>query len=157
MSQILLQTAWLIPCYALIGAVLAIPWSPGLIRKTGPRPAGYINEIMTAIAFLHGVLALPATWNQPPQQILIPWLNVAGLDLTIPVELSSLTIGATVVVTGLNLLAQMYGVGYMEMDWGWARFYSLLALFEVGMCFLVLCDSLFFAYIILEILTLGLL
>ncbi len=155
MSQFLLQTAWLIPCYALIGAVLAIPWSPGLIRKTGPRPAGYINEIATAIAFLHGVFALPATWNQPAQQILIPWLNVAGLNLTIPVELSSLTIGATVVVTGLNLLAQMYAVGYMEMDWGWARFYSLLALFEAGMCGLVLCDSLFFSYFILEILTLG--
>jgi NAD(P)H-quinone oxidoreductase subunit 5 len=155
MAQFLLQTAWLIPCYALIGAVLAIPWSPGIIRRTGPRPAGYINEIMTLIAFLHGVLALPATWNQPAQQLLIPWLHVANLDLTIPVELSTLTIGATIVITGLNLLGQMYAIGYMEMDWGWARFYSLLALFEAGMCGLVLCDSLFFSYFILEILTLG--
>lgn len=46
-------------------------------------------------------------------------------------------------------------IAYMEMDWGWARFYSLLALFEVGMCALVLCNSLFWSYIILEILTLG--
>jgi NAD(P)H-quinone oxidoreductase subunit 5 len=155
MAQFLLQTAWLIPCYALIGAVLAIPWSPGIIRRTGPRPAGYINAIMTFVAFLHGVLALPATWNQPAQQLLIPWLQVANLDLTIPVELSTLTIGATIVITGLNLLGQMYAIGYMEMDWGWARFYSLLALFEAGMCGLVLCDSLFFSYFILEILTLG--
>jgi len=43
----------------------------------------------------------------------------------------------------------------MEMDWGWGRFYALLALFEAGMCSLVLCDSLFFSYVILEILTLG--
>jgi NAD(P)H-quinone oxidoreductase subunit 5 len=41
------------------------------------------------------------------------------------------------------------------MDWGWARFFSLLALFEAGMTALVLCDSLFFSYVILEILTLG--
>ena len=41
------------------------------------------------------------------------------------------------------------------MDWGWARFYSLLALFEAGMTTLVLCNSLFFSYVVLEILTLG--
>jgi NAD(P)H-quinone oxidoreductase subunit 5 len=155
MAEFFLHSAWLIPCYALIGAVLAIPWSPGIIRLTGPRPAGYINAIMTLIAFLHGVLALPATWNQPPQQLLIPWLHVANLDLTIPVALSSVTIGATIVITGLNLLGQIYAIGYMEMDWGWGRFYALLALFEAGMCALVLCDSLFFSYFVLEILTLG--
>ena len=155
MAQFFLQTAWLIPCYALIGALLAVPWSPAIIRRTGPRPSGYINAIMTAIAFLHGLLALPATWNQPAQELLIPWLHVVDLDLTIPVQLSSVTIGATMVVTGLNLLAQIYAIGYMEMDWGWARFYSLLAMFEAGMCGLALSNSLFFSYIILEILTLG--
>ena len=41
------------------------------------------------------------------------------------------------------------------MDWGWGRMYSLLALFEAGLTALVLCDSLFFSYILLEILTLG--
>lgn len=155
MAQLLLQTIWLVPCYALIGAVLALPWSPAVIRHTGPRPAGYVNLIMTLLAFLHGVLALPATWNQPAQELVIPWLQVADLDLSIPLQISSVTIGATVLVTGLNLLAQIYAVGYMEMDWGWARFYSLLALFEAGMCALVLCNSLFFSYMILEVLTLG--
>lgn len=155
MAQFFLETAWLIPCYALIGSILAIPWSPSLIRRTGPRPAGYINALMTLIAFLHGLLALPATWNQPAREVLIPWLQVVDLDLTIPLELSSITIGATLVIAGINLLAQIYAIGYMEMDWGWARFYSLLALFEAGMCALALCNSLFFSYIILEILTLG--
>lgn len=155
MAQFFLQTAWLIPCYPLIGTVLAIPWSPGIIRRTGPRPAGYINAVMTLIAFLHGLIALSATWNQPAQELFIPWLQVVNLDLTIPVELSSVTISATLVVTGINLLAQVYAIGYMEMDWGWARFYSLLAFFEAGMCGLALCNSLFFSYIILEVLTLG--
>ena len=154
MDQFLLQTVWLIPCYALIGASLALPWSPAVIRRTGPRPAGYVNLIMTLLAFLHGLGALQATWKQPVQ-LVIPWLQVANLDLSIPLEISSVSIGATMLVTGLNLLAQIYAVGYMEMDWGWARFYSLLALFEAGMCALVLCNSLFFSYMILEVLTLG--
>jgi len=107
------------------------------------------------MAFLHGSIALQASWNQPPIHLSFQWLQVAELNLTCPIEISSLTIGATVLITGLNLLAQIYAIGYMEMDWGWARFFALLALFEAGLCALVLCDSLFFAYIILEILTLG--
>ena len=155
MAQILLQTVWFIPCYPLIGGVLSMLWFPAVTRRTGPRPSGYVNALLTLFAFLHGVIALTAIWNQPAQHQLIPWLNVAGLDLTIPVEISAVTVGATVLVTGLNLLAQIYAFGYMEMDWGWARLFSLMGLFEAGMCGLVLCNSLFFSYMILEVLTLG--
>ena len=155
MAEFFLPTIWLVPCYALIGAILTIPWSPGIIRRTGPRPAGYINLLMTFFSFIHGLIALTATWNQPAQKLVFPWLRVANLDLSLTLEISSITVGAIVLVTGMNLLAQIYAVGYMEMDWGWARFYALLALFEGGMCALALCDSLFFSYVILEILTLG--
>lgn len=155
MASALLQSAWLIPCYALIGALLALPWSPGIIRRTGPRPAGYINIAMTLLTFVHSLVAFTATWEKPPTELVIPWLKVADLDLSISLQLSAVTIGAAVLISGLNLLAQIYAIGYMEMDWGWGRFYSLLGLFEGGMCGLVLCDSLFFSYIILEILTLG--
>ncbi|MBW4451487.1 MAG: NAD(P)H-quinone oxidoreductase subunit F [Nostoc indistinguendum CM1-VF10] len=155
MAQFLLETVWLVPCYALIGGLLAVPWSPGIIRKTGPRPAGYINLVMTFLAFLHSAITLQATWNHPAEEVFIPWLSTAGLDLTIALEISSVSVGALVVITGLNLLAQIYAIGYMEMDWGWGRFYSLLGLFEAGLCALVLCNSLFFSYVILEILTLG--
>ncbi len=155
MAQYLLNTLWLVPGYALIGGLLAIPWSPGIIRRTGPRPAGYVNLVMTFLAFTHSVLALTAAGNQPPQEIFIPWLSTAGLDLTITLEISAVNVGALVVITGLNLLAQIYAIGYMEMDWGWGRFFSLLGLFEAGLCALVLCNNLFFSYVILEILTLG--
>ncbi|MEH2029569.1 MAG: NAD(P)H-quinone oxidoreductase subunit F [Nostoc sp.] len=155
MAQFLLETVWLVPCYALIGGLLAVPWSPGIIRKTGPRPAGYVNLVMTFLAFMHSALALQATWNHPAQEVFIPWLSTAGLNLTIALEISSVSVGALVVITGLNLLAQIYAIGYMEMDWGWGRFYSLLGLFEAGLCALALCNNLFFSYVILEVLTLG--
>jgi NAD(P)H-quinone oxidoreductase subunit 5 len=155
MDHPLLQSIWLIPCYSLLGAVLSALWFPGITRRTGPRPAGYVNAIMTFLSFVHAVFALSATWNQPAQQLFVPWLTVAGLDLTIPLEISSLSVGVLVVVTGLNLLAQLFAIGYMELDWGWGRLFSLMAVFEAGMTALALCNSLFFSYIILEILTLG--
>lgn len=155
MIQFLAETAWLVPLYPVIGIMLSLPWSPGIIRRTGPRPAGYINLLTTTLGLLHGILIFSAVWHHPPQYLSLPWLEVAGLQLTIPLEVSALTIGATIVVMGLNFLAQVYAIGYLEMDWGWARFFSFLALFEAGMCALVLCNSLFFSYILLEILTLG--
>ncbi len=151
----LVRTAWLIPLYALVAWLGALIWSPGITRRTGPRPAGYLNALLTLVAFLHSVGALVAIWDQPAQVIRLPWLQVGDLVLELPLQVSSVTLGACAVVTGLNLAAQIYGFGYMEMDWGWARFFSLLGLFEGGMCALALCDSLFFGYVILEILTLG--
>jgi NAD(P)H-quinone oxidoreductase subunit 5 len=155
MPQFWIETVWLVPCYSLLGAVLALPWSPGITRLTGPRPAGYINLLMTFVSFIHSAIALSKIWGHPAQQIMIPWLQVANLDLTLPIEISALSLSAMVLVTGLNFMAQLFAVGYMEMDWGWARFFSFLALFEAGMCALVLFNSLFFAFMVLEVLTLG--
>ncbi|WP_019503451.1 NAD(P)H-quinone oxidoreductase subunit F [Pleurocapsa sp. PCC 7319] len=155
MNEILIQSIWLVPIYALVGVILSISWSPGIIRQTGPRPAGYINILMTLIALIHSLLALSATWKQPAQYLSFQWLHAANLDISFDIEISSINLGALVLIAVLNLLAQVYAIGYMEMDWGWARFYSLLALFEAGMSTLVLCNSLFFSYVVLEILTLG--
>jgi NAD(P)H-quinone oxidoreductase subunit 5 len=155
MSQFLAQTAWFIPIYPLIGMLLSILWFPSIIHKTGPRPAGYVNAIMTFFALAHGTLALPALLGHEPIYLSFEWLDVAGLSLSFPIEISVLTVGAMSLVTVLNLLAQIFSIGYMEMDWGWARFYSMLALFEAGMCALLLSNSLFVAYMILEILTLA--
>jgi NAD(P)H-quinone oxidoreductase subunit 5 len=155
MAHLLSQNVWLIPCYALIGATLALPWSPGLVRRTGPRPAGYINVILSVMALIHSLGALLDLWGQSAIVESFVWLKAAGLTITLDLEASSLTLGACVVIASLNLLAQLYAIAYLEMDWGWARFYSLMGLFEAGLCFLVLCNSLFFSYVILEILTLG--
>ncbi|MDJ0691873.1 MAG: NAD(P)H-quinone oxidoreductase subunit F [Xenococcaceae cyanobacterium MO_188.B32] len=155
MNETFSQTIWLVPLYALIGAIFAIPWSPGIIRQTGPRPSGYINTLMTCIALVHSLLALLEIWHQPVNYLSFQWLHAADLNISFDIEISSINITALILITGLNLAAQIYAIGYMEMDWGWARFYSLLALFEAGMSTLVLCNSLFFSYVVLEILTLG--
>lgn len=149
------QTIWLVPCYAFIGALGALSWSPGVIRETGPRPSGYLNTVMTVIAFIHSLLALFAVWNQDPQYLTVEWLHGADLTINFEMEISALNMGALLLVTGLNFAAQIFAIGYLEMDWGWGRFFSLMALFEGGICTLILCNSFFFSYVILEILTFG--
>jgi NAD(P)H-quinone oxidoreductase subunit 5 len=155
MSQFLIQTSWWVPGYGLIGALLTLPWSAGLVRRTGPRPAAYFNLLMTVLALVHSGALLQAVWNQPPQRLLIPWLKVLDLDLSFTLEISVMSVGAAVLITALSLLAQFFALGYLEKDWALGRFYALMGFFEAAMSGIVLSDSLFLSYALLEMLTLS--
>ncbi len=154
MDYFFLHAAWLIPCYPLIGAILAIPLASEW-GQIGTRPAGYINIAMAGVAFIHAVLALVIGWNLPDTEIIYSWLHTNALDIDFPIEISTISLTAVAVVTGINLISQIYAVGYLEMDWGWARFFSLMNCFGAGICGLVLSNSLFFSYVFLELLTLA--
>jgi NAD(P)H-quinone oxidoreductase subunit 5 len=155
MTQFFLQHSWWMPWYGLIGAVLTLPWSVGLVRRTGARPAVYINIFSTVLALIHSLVVLQGVWDKAPQRLLSPWLNVVDLDLTLSIEISPLSIGAVVLITGLSLLAQIYALGYLEKDWSLARFYGLMGFFEAAMSGIAVSDSLFLSYALLEMLTLS--
>lgn len=155
MPEFFLQTSWWIPCYGLIGAVLALPWSIGLIRRTGSRPAAYLNILMTVVAMIHGAIAFWFSLQVDPQPIVLHWFQAADLDLSFAIDISPVSLGAAEVVTGLSILAQVFSLGYMEKDWALARFFSLMGFFEGAMTGLALSDSLFLSYALLEILTLS--
>lgn len=155
MAEFLLQTSWWVPCYGLIGAVLTLPWSTGIIRRTGPRPAAYFNLLMTVLAFVHGGFIFRSTWTQEPQQLIFHWLSITDLDLSLVLDISAVSVGAMELVTGLSLLAQLFALGYMEKDWALARFFGLMGFFEGAMSGVAISNSLFLTYILLEMLTLS--
>ncbi len=155
MTQFLIQASWWVPVYGLIGAILTLPWSTGIIRRTGPRPAAYFNLLMTVLALVHGSIIFTATLNQEPQELVFHWLRVADLDLSLSLNISSVTVGAMELVTGLSLLAQFFALGYMEKDWALARFFALMGFFEGAMGGLAISNSLFLSYALLEMLTLS--
>ena len=159
-----LGTVWLVPIYPLVGSAFSLLWSPGLIKRSGPRPAGYINLLMVAIAFGHSLLALVSLHNNSaagasaiyaPPSFNWTWIDTAGLRIGFDGLVTEPALIAMAVITGLHLLVQIYAIGYLEMDWGWPRFFGCLSFFEAGLCALVLTDSVFFSYVILELLTLG--
>jgi NAD(P)H-quinone oxidoreductase subunit 5 len=155
MDQFLAQTSWWVPLYGLIGAIVTLPWSVGLVRRTGPRPAAYINVLMTLAALVHSALVLRAVWDLPTQRQVIPWVHVVDLDLSIALEISAVSVGAAVLITALSLVAQIFALGYLEKDWGIARFYALMGFFEAALSGIALSDSLFLSYALLEMLTLS--
>lgn len=155
MNQLLYQSSWWVPIYGLIGALLTLPWSLGLVRRTGSRPAAYINILMTVLALIHTGLVLWAVWDAPSERLLVPWLSLPGFDLWITFLTSRTSLGAAFVITALSLLAQVFALGYLEKDWALARFYALMGFFEAAMTGIALSDSLFFSYALLEMLTLS--
>lgn len=155
MTNFFLESSWWVPLYGLAGAVLTLPWSIGLVRRTGPRPAAYFNIVMTILALIHSALLLWAVWDRPPYSSTISWLRLPELDLSFNLEVSAISMGAAVLIAGLSLLAQVYALGYLEKDWGLARFYALMGFFEAAMSGIALSNSLFLSYALLEMLTLS--
>ncbi|MEH1824018.1 MAG: NAD(P)H-quinone oxidoreductase subunit F [Nostoc sp.] len=155
MDQFLFSTSWFVPFYSLLGAILTLPWGIGIIQRTGPRPAAYINLLTTVLAFIHSLFVFKSIWYREPETLLVNWFKAADLDLSFALELSPVSIGATVLITGLSLLAQVYALGYMEKDWSLARFFALLGFFEAALTSLAISDSLFLSYALLEVLTLS--
>ena len=115
------QTAWLIPLYPLIAALLSLAWSPGLISRTGPRPSGYLNLVMALLAFGHSLLAMLAFHSRAgsgmePIHFHWQWLSTAGLSIDFAASVTGAALVAMLVVTGLQVLSQIYAIGYLEMD-----------------------------------------
>ncbi|MGD1901307.1 MAG: NAD(P)H-quinone oxidoreductase subunit F [Geitlerinemataceae cyanobacterium] len=155
MADFFLHACWFLPLYGVVGALLTLPWSSGLIRKTGQRPAAYVNILMTVLVLVHGVLASQAIVGREAYRIVVPWLRVADLDLSVAIDVSPVALGGATLVALLCLLAQVFGLGYLEKEASLGRFYGLMGLFQAALVGIALSDSLLLSYGLLELLTLS--
>jgi NAD(P)H-quinone oxidoreductase subunit 5 len=150
-----IQLSWLIPLYGFSGMVLSLPWATGWIRRNGPRPAAYLNLLVTLLAVLHGSLVLRDVLALGPQHLDIAWFAAADLDLRIGFDLSLTNLAALELVTFMSLVGQVFALGYLDKEWSLARFYALVGFFEGAMAGVVLSSNLFMSYFLLEMLTLS--
>jgi NAD(P)H-quinone oxidoreductase subunit 5 len=150
-----LQTVWLIPLYGFSGMLLAMPWATGWIKRNGPRPAAYLNLLVTLLAVLHGSLVIREVMQLGPQHLSFPWFQADDLQLRIGFDLSLTNLAALELVTVMSLVCQVFGLGYLDKEWSLARFYGLVGFFEGAMSGVVLSSNLFMSYFLLEMLTLS--
>lgn len=150
-----LQLAWLIPLYGFSGMLLSLPWACGWLPRQGPRPAAYLNLLVTLLAVVHGALAAWQVSLHGPAHLAIPWFSAADLSLSLGFDLSPTNLAALALVTLLSLLAQVFALGYLDKEWSLARFYALVGFFEGALCGVVLSSNLFMSYFLLEMLTLS--
>ena len=135
--------------------LLSLPWASGWIKRNGPRPAAYLNLLVTLVAVIHGSLVLREVLQLGPQLVDIPWFRVADLDLHIGFDLTLTNLAALELVTFMSLICQAFALGYLDKEWSLARFYALVGFFEGAMSGVVLSSNLFLSYFLLEMLTLS--
>ena len=145
----------MIPLYGFSGMVLSLPWVAGWLPRNGPRPAAYLNLLVTLLAVIHGSLILRQVWQGGPHHLEFAWFQAADLNLSIGFDLSLTNLAALELVTGMSLLGQVFALGYLDKEWSLARFYALVGFFEGALSGLVLSSSLFMSYFLLEMLTLS--
>ncbi len=150
-----IQLSWLIPLYGFSGMLLSLPWATGWVKRNGPRPAAYLNLLVTLLAVLHGTLVLRNVLALGPQHLDIAWFAAADLDLRIGFDLSLTNLAALELVTFMSLVGQVFALGYLDKEWSLARFYALVGFFEGAMAGVVLSSNLFMSYFLLEMLTLS--
>jgi len=135
--------------------LLSLPWATGWIKRNGPRPAAYLNLLVTLLAVVHGSLVIRSVYEIGPQHIDLAWFQAADLNLRIGFDLSLTNLAALEFVTTMSLICQVYALGYLDKEWSLARFYALVGFFEGAMSGVVLSSNLFMSYFLLEMLTLS--
>ena len=146
-----LEHAWLIPLLPFVAFVVI-----GFFLRSCPRPAASLAICLSLVSFLlalgagYGVFSGGITVEQPWIQK-VPWLDIAGISVSMGVYLDPLTAMMLMVVSLVSLLVQIYSIGYMAGDEGFARFFAFLSLFAASMLGLVIAVNFVQLYVFWEL------
>ena len=112
--------------------------------------AGWITIGAVAVAWLASLWALDSAIALDGEAIAFAsheWLTLTtssgfDLDVNVGVHIDGLSAIMVFVVSSVSLLVQIYSVGYMQGDRGYARYFASMSLFTAAMLGLVLASSL---------------
>ena len=107
--------------------------------------AGRLTILAIGIAFLAALWTLDSSIGADGEALGFQphlWLNLFDLHIEMGVRIDGLSAIMAVVVTSVSLLVQIYSVGYMHGDGGYARYFAFMSLFTAAMLGLVLASSL---------------
>ena len=107
--------------------------------------AGRITIAAIGIAWLASLWALDSAIGNDGESLGFAahtWVTLFDLDVTMGVHIDGLSGIMVFVVTSVSLLVQIYSVGYMHGDRGYARYFASMSLFTAAMLGLVLASNL---------------
>ncbi len=145
--------------------ILFLPLASFVISALVIRPffnrysslAGLLTILAVGVAFAISLWALASVVNGHGN-VAFPshsWLEVGNFTFTIGILLDPLTAIMLVVVSGVSLMVQIYSMGYMKGDPGFARYYAYMSLFTASMLGLVLASNVIQLFVFWELVGLG--
>ena len=80
-----------------------------------------------------------------------PWMTIGSFDLDVGILMDPLTAIMLVVASGVSLAVQVYSIGYMRGDTGYARYFAYMSLFTASMIGLVLASNIVQLFVFWEL------
>ena len=134
----------------LIIFILALPLAGALINGTIGRdlPKVVVGAIATSVMFIAFAFALILFSSVHEQKLvhLFTMLSLGDFELNARLQLDSLSIWMTLIVTGVGSLIHLFSMGYMKEDEGYYKFFTYLNLFIFAMLILVLGSNYFMLF-----------
>ena len=116
--------------------------------------AGHLTILAIGVSLTLSVWALGSVVRGAEEELVWAahsWLTVGALDFTVGILMDPLTAIMLVVVNGVSLMVQIYSVGYMRGDPGYARYYAYMSLFTASMIGLVIASNIIQLYVFWEL------
>ncbi len=144
----MLDLAWLIPAFPLLGFVLLILFG----RRLGEPAAGWLATLAAAGSFVFTVIAFIGLLGEGTEERfhiikLFTWLDVGSFQADAGLLIDPLSITMCLFITGVGSLIHLYSVGYMHGDPNFSKFFIYLNLFIFSMLLLVLGDNLLLTFL----------
>jgi len=130
--------------------ILALPLIGALINGTLGKnlPRKVVGMIATGVMFISFGLTLSLFGSVHKQQLvqLFTMISLEDLQLNARLQLDSLSIWMTLIITGVGSFIHLFSMGYMAHDKGYYKFFTYLNLFIFAMLILVLGSNYFMLF-----------
>jgi len=137
--QNILQISWIIPVLPFL-AFAGI----GLILHRWPKLSAGLSILAIGGSFLLSVLVALKVFASDPGQVFeisVRWLSMPGLNVDMGIMIDPLTAVMLIVVTTVAMLVQIYSLGYMDKDPGFASYFAYQSIFAGSMLGLVVASN----------------
>ncbi len=144
----MLDAAWLIPAFPLVGFVALMLFG----RRLGEPRAGWFATAAMAGSFVASVLVFAELMQRDPEErrfivTLFEWVPAGDFQVDAGLFVDPLSITMALFVTGVGALIHLYSIGYMHGDENFSKFFVYLNLFAFSMLVLVLGDNLVLTFL----------
>jgi NADH-quinone oxidoreductase subunit L len=136
----------LIPLLPLVAFVIL-----GLFGHMIREKAHWVAVPAVLLSLLCSILTfLDVSRGEQVYADLYTWISSASFQVSIGFQIDELTAVMLILVTVVSSLVNIYSVGYMHGDRGYARFFAYVALFTFSMLMLVLANNFLQLYVFWE-------
>ena len=127
-----------------------------LLLRRHPKASAALSISAVGGSFFCSLFMLIRHWHMTiPLTFSVQWMVTDRLAVPLGILIDPLSLLMLTIVAAISLLVQIYSIGYMEKDPGYARYFAFMSLFAWSMLAMVLASSVLVLYIFWELVGLA--